>query len=71
MKLFQSYKRIHKRLLLAEVVMLLASVFIFRGLWTLLDRVSFMHTSFALWLSVIIGLVLTTLCLRYVLKHGK
>lgn len=70
MKLF-SKGTIRKRLLLAEIVLIIASVFIFRGLWTLLDMVPFMYSVLALWLSLGVGVILSIISLRYLIKHSK
>jgi hypothetical protein len=57
--------------LLAEMVLVIAGVFVFRGLWTLLDRFDFMHDPVALWASMILGLVASVWALGYLirLKH--
>jgi hypothetical protein len=49
----------------------IAGVFVFRGLWTLLDRFDFMHDPVALWASMILGLVASVWALGYLirLKH--
>lgn len=62
-------KRIRTRLVLAEVVLIIASVFIFRGLWLILDIYSVMHEKWALWLSLLIGIAVTIPAVRYVIKH--
>lgn len=64
-------KRIRKMLILSEVVLLISSVFIFRSLWTLLDRVDFMYSLSGLWVSLILGTVFTIISLRYIIKSGK
>lgn len=46
--------------LFAELVLVVAGVFVFRGMWTLLDKIEFMHSKPALWLSMILGLAATT-----------
>ncbi len=38
--------------LVAELVLVIAGVFVFRGLWTLLDSVRFMNSALAHWLSL-------------------
>jgi len=38
-----------------ELTLVLAGVFVFRGLWMLLDTLEFMHKPLALWLSLIFG----------------
>ncbi|MCF7831867.1 MAG: hypothetical protein K9M36_03215 [Candidatus Pacebacteria bacterium] len=71
MDIFGTYKKIQKRILLSELALLIASVFVFRGLWTLLDRIPFMHTPLALWGSFIVGVVVSVLSLRYIIRHSK
>ena len=61
-----------KLVLIAELALVLASVFVFRGLWMLLDSVEFMHTPPALWLSLILGSAVTIWALRCLMKQeGK
>lgn len=43
------------QILMAELALIVASVFVFRGLWTLLDRLHVMNQPGALWLSLIVG----------------
>jgi hypothetical protein len=47
------------RLIAWEIVLLVASVFVFRGLWTLLDKIEWMSSTSALVRSLVIGVVLT------------
>ena len=49
------------RLIAREIILLLASVFVFRGLWTLLDKVEWMTSTTALIRSLVIGVVLTVI----------
>ena len=49
------------RLVAWEIVLLLASVFVFRGLWTLLDKIEWMSSTSALIRSLVIGVVLTVI----------
>jgi hypothetical protein len=58
-----------KLVLLAELTLVLAGVFVFRGLWMLLDLVAFMHTLLALWLSLFLGTAITVWALRCLLKQ--
>lgn len=57
--------------LLAELVLVIAGVFVFRGMWTLLDGFEFMHEPGALWVSMILGLAASVWALGYLirLKH--
>jgi hypothetical protein len=49
------------RLIAWEIVLLVASVFVFRGLWTLLDKIEWMSSTSALIRSLVIGIVLTVI----------
>ena len=49
------------RLIAWEIVLLVASVFVFRGLWTLLDKVEWMSNTSALIRSLVIGIVLSVI----------
>lgn len=62
-----------KRLLLiSELTLVIAGVFVFRSLWMLLDAVAFMHTPLALWLSLLAGTAVTIWALHCLLKYkGK
>ncbi len=61
-----------KLVLISELALVIASVFVFRGLWLLLDLLAFMHTPLALWLSLIVGTAVTVWALRCIMKHdGK
>lgn len=65
-------KKLVKLVLTAELALVLASVFVFRGLWMLLDSVEFMHAPLALWLSLILGSAVTIWALRCLMKQeGK
>jgi len=54
--------------LLAEVVLVVAGVFVFRGMWMLLDQFEIMHEPLALWLSILLGLFATVWALGYLIK---
>ncbi len=58
-----------KLVLLAELALVLAGVFVFRGLWMLLDLVDFMHTPLALWLSLLLGTAITVWAVRCLMKQ--
>jgi hypothetical protein len=60
-----------KRILFAELVLLLASVFVFRGLWMLLDSLAMMHKPQALWMSLICGAAATIWALHGLMKQEK
>jgi hypothetical protein len=60
----------NKRLLLiGEMALVIAGVFVFRSLWMLLDTLDFMHTPLALWVSLIAGSAVTIWALRCILRH--
>jgi hypothetical protein len=60
----------NKRLLLiAELALVIAGVFVFRSLWMLLDLLDFMHTPLALGLSLIAGSAVTAWALHCILKR--
>jgi len=48
----------NKKLILAEISLIIGSVFIFRSLWTLFDRMPFMNRDIVLWLFLFIGLAI-------------
>jgi hypothetical protein len=58
-----------KLVLIAELALVLAGVFVFRGLWMLLDSVEFMHTPIALWLSLFVGSGVTVWAIRCLMKQ--
>ena len=57
-------------LLFAELVLVIAGVFVFRGGWMLLDSLRFMHAPPALWVSLLAGSAVTVWALRCILKYG-
>jgi hypothetical protein len=59
------------KLVLAEIILLLASVFIFRSLWLLLDTLPVMHNELVLWFSLTFGIGVAIPSLRYILKKSK
>ncbi|MBN1445466.1 MAG: hypothetical protein JW957_05115 [Candidatus Omnitrophica bacterium] len=48
-----------KKLILAEMVLIIGSVFIFRSMWILLDRMPLMNKDSVLWLFLLIGLAIS------------
>lgn len=60
-----------KKLILSEIALILGSVLIFRGLWTLLDRIPLMNNSWVLWVSLAAGVIITVLALCYISGKGK
>jgi hypothetical protein len=61
----------NRKLLFSEVVLLLASVFIFRSLWLLLDTIPVMHRTEVLAASLALGIIFTIPALRYIIKNGN
>jgi hypothetical protein len=70
-KWHRSFDMICKKLIFSEIVLILGSVLIFRGLWTLLDRVPLMNNSWVLCVSLAMGIVITILALCYISGKGK
>ena len=64
-------KRVNTRLLIAEVVLLLASVLVFRSLWLLIDTLPVMHEEWVLWLSLLFAIVITIPAMRYLIRHSR
>lgn len=60
-----------KHVLLAELVLILAGVFVFRGFWMLLDLFSIMHTPLGLWLSLVLGTAASLWALHALLGSQK
>ncbi len=60
-----------KQVLLAELVLILASVFVFRGFWMLLDLFPAMHSPLALWLSLVLGTAASLWALHALLRDQK
>jgi len=58
------------RVVFWELVLVLASVLIFRSGWHLLDRLGLMDLDSVLWLSLIVGMVLASLSL-FKLNNGR
>jgi hypothetical protein len=48
-----------KKLIFAEIALIIGSVFIFRSLWTLFDRMPLMNRNIVLWLFLLIGLAIS------------
>lgn len=58
------------KLLIAEVVLIIASVLIFRSLWLLFDMASIMHKESILILSFVLGIAVAIPALRYLIRKG-
>lgn len=57
-----------KKIIIAEVTLILATVLIFRSAWLLLDKVFFMNKVFILWASLILGIIAAVFALNYIIK---
>ncbi|MBN2505805.1 MAG: hypothetical protein JXQ71_03830 [Verrucomicrobia bacterium] len=55
--------------LISEVALVIAGVFVFRGLWMLLDLLPAMHTASALWMSLVAGSAVTVWALHCLIKQ--
>lgn len=60
----------NQKLILAEIVLIIASVFIFRGLWLLLDRIEIMNRNGAFWISLVVGIMVSIPALRHIIKNS-
>lgn len=61
---------IYKKLLIAEIILLLASVLVFRSLWLILDMMSWTNHPATLLVMLVVGMGLTIPALRYIIKKG-
>lgn len=59
------------KLVFAEMTLIIGSVFIFRSLWMLLDKISFTHETRVLWLLLFLGGIITVLTLSWIAKQDK
>ena len=57
-----------KKLILSEIALIFGSVLIFRSMWILLDRIPLMNNSLVLWISLVLGVIITILALFYISK---
>jgi len=53
------------KIITAEIVLLFASVLVFRSMWMILDSFSFMKEQFMLWMSLLAGTAVTAFVLCY------
>lgn len=58
-------------MLISELALVIAGVFVFRSLWMLLDAVAFMHTPLALWSSLMVGSAVTVWAWRCIIKQER
>lgn len=54
-----------------EFLLLLASILVFRSIWTLLDRVSALTSDFGLWASLILGAIVTFVAIFMINKCAE
>ena len=54
--------------LLAESVLVVAGVFVFRGMWMLLDHFEIMHDPLVLLATMLLGLIATVWALGYLIN---
>ena len=59
------------QILTVEMILILAGVFVFRGLWTLLDRMPVMDSPAALWTSLLAGCAVSVWALKRLIKQDK
>ena len=60
-----------KRKIAAEIILILASVLIFRSTWTLLDMSPVMNEKISLITSLIFGIIITAWALYYLFERNK
>ncbi len=58
-----------RKIIFAEIILLLASVFIFRSLWILLDKIPFMHNNLILVFSFIFAIIIIIVSFHYIIKN--
>lgn len=63
------FKKPFKFKILAEITIIVASVFVFRGIWLLLDIIPFMSEPLFLALFVLIGIGVIIPAVKYLLKN--
>ena len=44
-----------------ELTLLIGSVFVFRSLWIIMDRIEFFNTELNLWMFFVIGIIMTSI----------
>jgi hypothetical protein len=62
---------VNKKIVLTEIILIIASVFIFRGLWEILDQIPSTKDPFFLLLSLILGIIISISGIEYILKNSK
>lgn len=64
-----SHKKIHKKLLLSEIFLMIGSVFIFRSLWNLMDKNPFFNEFSILVIVLVLGFVIAIPAWRYLIDQ--
>ncbi len=59
---------VDRKIIAAELLLITGSVFIFRGLWHLMDKIDFMNSSFFLWFSFAFGIIVSVFSFHYLMK---
>jgi hypothetical protein len=54
-----------------ELLLIFGAVLIFRGMWTLMDKTTFLSTPSALALMAVVGFAITVVSLEQLFKHEK
>jgi len=62
----KTLKNLKRHKCIWEVILIISSVFIFRGLWTLMDKVEFLNKSSTHAFLLIFGIVITFIALHKV-----
>jgi hypothetical protein len=62
------HKKLHKKLLASEILLIIASVFIFRSLWHLLDTIPFFNEVPVLIFTFIAGFLVAIPVWRYIIS---
>lgn len=54
-----------------EILLIFASVLIFRSAWTLMDQVWLLSNNTSLWTMLVIGVVVTVASINFLFRHEK
>lgn len=63
------HQKLHKKLLTSEVILIIASVFIFRSAWHLLDKLSFFNDTTVLFITLFLGFIIAIPAWRNIIKN--
>ncbi len=61
----------YKKLIAAEILIIFASVLIFRSVWLLLDSQLFMNRGEVLWISLVVGIIVIVPAFNYIIRQDK